>query len=904
MRFTHNTLTLGRAALVAGFVLLELSGAGALWSIGSLRDALERQDRAQAAIDAAERAIHDLRELEMELLRFVASGQPANRSAIAQDVKNLRASMDAFERGLDESVRSRSMPELRLTIDAYVGVVEGAAEARRDRGRDAVLGELAGSTWRARVAEIEETIRRLKSETVGVEHAASAAAAQTSGHRVTTWVLGGSAAATFCLILAVLLMRLARRERAEFERQLRRSDKQFRALLESAPDAMVVSDSAGEIKFVNAQAERLFGYTRAELLGQNVKMLVPERSHAAHAALRAELLAGSRVRLVGSDFKTYAKRKDGSEFPTEVSFSPVFGESMIVSETRDATERKRATETSRARERFIRTITDQIPAGVVYADRDERVRFANRAFGEWMGASADQLEGRTLREAVGEGPYEFIREKVAQVNAGETVRFERTHRAPVGGKRDLVVTLMPDRDAKGEVVGHFTFIEDVTETKRVARLKNEFVSTVSHELRTPLTSIRGSLGLLEGGAAGELGARAKNLVSLARQNCDRLVRLINDILDMEKIEAGRMVFDMKPLVLTELVEEAVAANEGYAREHATRFVVKAACDGSMVLGDKDRLMQVMTNLLSNAAKFTPSGADVEVAVQPHGSRIRVSVIDHGPGIPQEFQSRIFEKFSQADSSDTRKKGGSGLGLAISKAIVERHGGLLDFATRSGEGTSFYFELPAMADRRKGAQGPRAEGEHRRVLVYASEPESGRLLAEAISRAGFQADMTDSKEGAERLIGARRYDALALPGAEAELLRDVLVEATPHRPASILHIEDDAGLREVIAQHLERLGKIDGAATLAEARERLAHEHYDLLLLDIGLPDGSAWALVEELRAKPSWPRIVVFSGQAVAPERMAQVSAVLQKSRDSEARLVDTVRNLLAQTTPGGGSDD
>jgi signal transduction histidine kinase/CheY-like chemotaxis protein len=489
------------------------------------------------------------------------------------------------------------------------------------------------------------------------------------------------------------------------------------------------------------------------------------------------------------------------------------------------------------------------------------------------------------------------------VNAGETVRFERMQRTPAGGRRALAITLIPDRDAQGKVAGHYVFIEDVTEAKRLAQLKNEFVSTVSHELRTPLTSIRGSLGLLEGGAAGELAARAKKLVSLARQNCDRLVRLINDILDMEKIEAGRMVFDMKPLALMELVGEAIAANEGYAREHGTRFVVKAACDGAMVLGDKDRLMQVMANLLSNAAKFTPSGAGVEVAVQPHGWRLRVSVIDHGPGIPQEFQSRIFEKFSQADSSDTRKKGGSGLGLAISKAIVERHGGLLDFATRSGEGTTFYFELPAMADRRKGAQVPRAEGEHRRVLVYASEPESGRLLAEAISRAGFEADMTDSKEGAERLFGARRYDALAFPGAEAELLRDVLVEPTPHRPASILYVEDDAGLREVIAQHLERLGKIDGAATLAEARERLAHEHYDLLLLDIGLPDGSAWALVEELRAKPSWPRIVVFSGQAVAPERMAQVSAVLQKSRDSEARLVDTVKHVLGQAKPAGGGD-
>jgi PAS domain S-box-containing protein len=661
---------------------------------------------------------------------------------------------------------------------------------------------------------------------------------------------------------------------------------------------MVVVGGTGEIQLVNAQAERLFGYARAELLGQSVEMLVPERQRLAHIGHRGGFLAQPRARVMGSRMDLRARRKDGSEFPTEISLSPVEGgnEVMIIGAIRDITEQKHAEETARARERFIRTITDNIPAAVTYVDREERYRFVNKAYADWLGMAKESIEGHTVREIIGERAYAALGPTVlARAFAGETVRYERTQPVPAGGPRELAVTLIPDGDAQSGVIGQYAFIEDVTESKRLARLKNEFISTVSHELRTPLTSIRGSLGLLDGGVAGALGGRAKNLVALARQNCDRLIRLINDILDMEKIEAGKMVFVMKPVALMELIEEAIAANEGYAQAHDTRFVVTAALADARVRGDRDRLMQVLTNLLSNAAKFSPPGASVDIAVERRGEGIRVSVIDHGPGISKEFQERIFEKFSQADSSDARKKGGSGLGLAISKAIVEKHAGELAFTTRKGEGTTFYFELPELSERAERGAPPRPDSKPDRVLVYTNEREAGRRLADAVTQAGFLTDVSDNKEDAERLFGSRKYVAVALTGAEADLLRDVLVEPASERKPSILHVEDDADMRQVIAAHLDRFGKVNGAATLAEARERLAREHYDLLLLDIGLPDGSAWSLVEELQAQPSWPRIVVFSAEAVAPERRARVDAALQKSRDSEVRLVETVKSVLAQ---------
>jgi signal transduction histidine kinase len=230
------------------------------------------------------------------------------------------------------------------------------------------------------------------------------------------------------------------------------------------------------------------------------------------------------------------------------------------------------------------------------------------------------------------------------------------------------------------------------EANELERIKDDFVAVVSHELRTPLTSIRGSLGLLAGGAAGELSTTARSLVDISVNNCERLVRLINDILDMEKIESGKMAFVPIPVELTPLVEQAILSNRVYAHGFGVEIRLEDSVPGK-VLADPDRLHQVMTNLLSNAARHSHRGGIVEIRIQRCGDRLRVSVTDHGEGIPPEFQPRVFEKFAQADTSSARREGGTGLGLSISRAIVERHGGSIGFRTEPGVGTTFSFELP-------------------------------------------------------------------------------------------------------------------------------------------------------------------------------------------------------------------
>jgi signal transduction histidine kinase len=233
--------------------------------------------------------------------------------------------------------------------------------------------------------------------------------------------------------------------------------------------------------------------------------------------------------------------------------------------------------------------------------------------------------------------------------------------------------------------------------KRLERTKSEFVSTVSHELRPQLTSIRGSLEVLASGVAGSLPDKARNFIEIAQNNCERLIRLINDILAIESIESGQMSFVLRPLDLMELIDQTVKADEGFAAQHNVRLQVVAAQPGAKVHADPDRFAQVMTNLISNACKFSPSGSTVDIAVTREEERLKVAVADYGPGISDEFLARIFQRFSQADSSDARQKGGTGLGLSISKAIVERLGGEIGFTTEKGKGTNFYFFLPECSE---------------------------------------------------------------------------------------------------------------------------------------------------------------------------------------------------------------
>jgi len=291
---------------------------------------------------------------------------------------------------------------------------------------------------------------------------------------------------------------------------------------------------------------------------------------------------------------------------------------------------------------------------------------------KYRAAEAEQLEA--LRASGRYGPYE------------KQYVHRDGHLIPV-----LLNGVLIESDTGDKQI--WSIVQDITERKRVEQLKNEFVSAVSHELRTPLTSITGALGLALHGLLGEIPEKVRDILGIAQRNSRRLANLINDLLDMEKLVAGKMNFDLQTQPLLPIVEQSLEANRTYASQFEVSFTLSNELGAALVRVDADRLQQVLANFLSNAVKFSPKGVTVDVRIEQLDKCARVSVIDHGPGISPEFRARLFEKFSQEDASSSRQRGGTGLGLAISKELIERMGGRIGFESELGQGACFYVTLP-------------------------------------------------------------------------------------------------------------------------------------------------------------------------------------------------------------------
>jgi PAS domain S-box-containing protein len=308
-----------------------------------------------------------------------------------------------------------------------------------------------------------------------------------------------------------------------------------------------------------------------------------------------------------------------------------------------------------------------------------------------LGYRPEEMIGQTGMRFIHPDDLERTRDEMRQARRGQEMQnFESRY----VHKNGSIVSLAWNGVWSESEELHFFIGRDVTAAKLVERLKNEFVATVSHELRTPLTSIVGALGLLATQHAATLPVPATRLLAIAQANCQRLLRLVGGILDMDKVESGKVVFTLKEFGIRALVEQAIESNRAPAEGAGVRIILNAVSDAGEMHGDPEWLLKAINNLLSNAIKFSLPGGEVVVGIAKRERNIRVSVRDHGPGIPEEFKSRVFEKFAQADNLDTRTKGGAGLGLSIVKQIVARLGGEVGFADASGGGTIFHFEFPA------------------------------------------------------------------------------------------------------------------------------------------------------------------------------------------------------------------
>ncbi len=473
---------------------------------------------------------------------------------------------------------------------------------------------------------------------------------------------------------------------------------------------------------------------------------------------------------------------------------------------------------------IYRAMVRELPDCLNVKDVDGRFLAANQA-------TASLMRAGTAEGLIGKSDFDFYpadlaekfrQDEVAMLKRGETERVDQETLLPNGKTGWLSTLKVPLRNEQGRIVGIITYNRDITEMKRAAQVKAEFIATVSHELRTPLTSIRGSLGLVAAGMAGELPTKAARLVEIAHDNSERLVLLINDILDMEKIESGKMQFDLRPKPIRDLIERAISAGANYLPERQIRIVLVDDAPRAQANIDPNRLHQVLANLLSNAIKFSPVGALVTVKIERReGGRLRMSVIDTGPGIEEAFRERIFGKFEQADNSDTRDKGGTGLGLSIAKAIVERLDGTIGFDTELGAGTVFYVDLPE-----------------------------------------FVAPQRDN---------------------------DLRSESGDLRPR-ILHVEEDESVLDVMSMGLGTDVSIESARSLTEARKILAQSQFDVVILDLTLPDGSGIDLLQDI---PAQTAVIVFSAAEIGRDVRARVTAAVTKTRSSEFDVARLVKSFL-----------
>lgn len=374
----------------------------------------------------------------------------------------------------------------------------------------------------------------------------------------------------------------------------------------------------------------------------------------------------------------------------------VEGVGFVVFHT-DITDIKRAEEALRESERKFRSLVEGSLQGVCI-HRDLRPIFANQAFADIFGYDGveDVLALDSLLLLFPEHQWREVAARASaqqgEPGATETVVQQAVRR---NGEFFFVESRLGFIEWEGAPALQVSVI-DVTDRETMARLKDEFVSTVSHELRTPLTSISGALGLIASGMAGHVPPKVKELIEIANNNAERLVRLIGDILDVQKIESGRIGGAHVAIQVAQLLETAADANRGLAEKNDLSIDVVDETRGSKVMGDLDQLMQVMTNLLSNAIKFSPPKGKIEVIASRGENQIAISVSDQGPGVPPEYRDSIFEKFVQVESSDTRARGGTGLGLSICRSLVEHHGGSMGYEDVPTGGARFWVRLPTVA----------------------------------------------------------------------------------------------------------------------------------------------------------------------------------------------------------------
>ena len=644
------------------------------------------------------------------------------------------------------------------------------------------------------------------------------------------------------------------------------------------------------------------------------------------SALRHEMVSGwavpvrvgNKILAILEFYTRHLLREDNESIAAIETVATSLGQ--MLARTR---ERGRAEELYRQQEILLDSVAD----GICGVDRHGMVSFANPAAARLLGSSVPSLIGKPAHELLhGSAP--------AGQRCGADCSLRRAAERQTAGTGEGTIFrsdgtsvpaeyfFTPIRD-HGRFSGSVLSFRDISQRYALDRMKDEFISTVSHELRTPLTSIRGALGLLSSGVIGSgMSEKAANLLRIATTNSDRLVRLINDILDLERIQSGRAPITFRTVQLSQLVHQAIDGMQPVADAAGVQLIHDTT--QVEIEGDADRLLQVLTNLLSNAIKFSSPNSAISIMMRPGMTGVTLSVIDQGRGIPADKLESIFGRFQQVDASDSRQKGGSGLGLAICRTIVMQHSGRIWAERNPVRGSTFRVYLPYQPTPSAGEDtGTMAQGT---VLLADSNAVTRPRMAEQLSRHGYkvvEASSVDQTleaagEGVNAILLDTSLDGMngwkLLPllreknpdGRIPIVLLSVADQARPHRLAAdaegwvkkpveedallgelarvlcgpgerarVLVIEDDEDLASVIGDVFAR-ESIDVQVSCSRQAALDACETFrpHLLVLDIELPDGDGFNVVDWLRQHATLARIplVVYSGRELQPAERRQLT--------------------------------
>ncbi|MBS1952948.1 MAG: response regulator [Cyanobacteria bacterium SZAS-4] len=743
------------------------------------------------------------------------------------------------------------------------------------------------------------------------------------------------------------------------ERQ--RTQMRFRAIFNQTYGFIGFLDTEGNLLDANEPALQFSGVEAADVLHKPFW----EGPWWAHDQVQKERLKDAIRRAAAGEFirfEAHHPAPNGSSIYVDFSLKPVAdsdGEvKYLIPEGRDITERKEA-------EIKFRAVFDQTFGFIGLLRPDGILLDSNQSALEFAGVKLEDVVNKPYWQTVwwSRDPalQETVKQAVEKAASGEFVRFETRNPSSTGEMFDFDVSIKPVTDPSGKVILLIPEARDITQTKEAERRVSEFYSTVSHELRTPLTSIRGSLGLMEGGLTGAIPEKTLKMVKIARSECDRLIRLINDILDLQKIEAGMIELKRADVQADHLVERTIDGLKGMA--HTLNIdLIAGQPTNAVVHCDQDRIIQVLTNLVSNAIKFSPPGSDVLIGVKQdvEESSLKFFVKDNGPGIPPAQAHKLFARFQQLDQSDSRQKGGTGLGLAITKAIVEEHHGLIGVDSEVGKGSTFWFSLPAVSKLPAVSQ-PDDEVQQlashiHPALIIEDDDSIAEVLKEHLHQDGFEVVRASSLKEAESLM--RRYVPLVilldltLPDGDGLDLLTALSTDNARRhipvvivtgrdpdgvvkcgyptlidwvekpidesklhdafnavrrkigPARVLIVEDDVAAREILSQQLNSLGvSCLEAKDGAEAIKVFRHSNPDLIILDLSIPAPDGFAVVDILKEESNGDKpLIVYSAMDLNSDQKQLLklglTAHLTKSINSIDQVIETVREFLDGLVP------